>query len=124
MTKVHAIVRSSFLLLPLVLASACQIAPKQEDATKFDSDTAAFVTKVSEKNTKLANLFDTAYGYAVFPVVGEGGLLLAGGFGRGAVYEDGQLIGYARVDQHSIGAVLGGEKWSLLIFFKNGSQLT
>ncbi len=106
------------LALPLAL-SACEVAPTQQDATAFDDNTATLVTTLSDKNSKIADLVDDSYGYAIFPVVGEGGLLFAGGWGRGAVYADGDLVGYARVDEHSIGAVAGGEKWTLFIFFKD-----
>ena len=71
----------------------------------------------------LANLFESAAGYAIFPVVGEGGLLIATGWGRGEVFEKGELIGYASVSEHSIGAVVGGEKWTLLIFFETNETL-
>ena len=90
------------VLLPIALACSCQVAPKEEDASKFNSDTAELVESLSSKNPKLAQLFDSAAGYAVFPVVGEGGLLIASGWGRGAVYEDGDLIGYASTSEHSI----------------------
>ncbi len=116
--------RLGLLLAPLLLLGSCDIAPKQSESQMFNADTETFIEKVSNENPKIANLFASAHGYAVFPVVGQGGLLIAGGFGRGAVYEDGSLIGYARVGEHSIGAVLGGEKWSLLIFFQNEAALS
>ena len=94
-----------------------------KDADQFNRETAAVVQKLSASIPKLAQLFDVSEGYVVFPVVGEGGLLIATGWGRGAVYQEGDLIGYATVSEHSIGAVLGGEKWTLLIFFQNESTL-
>lgn len=109
--------------LSLVLPSACQTAPKEKDAATFNAETATLVERLSSDNARLADLFDTAAGYAVFPVVGEGGLLIASGWGRGAVYEKGELIGYASVHEHSIGAVLGGEKWTLVIFFQTKETL-
>ena len=111
----------ALFLAPLLAVASCQVAPKQDDAASFNQDVETTVENISAKNPKLASMFSSAYGYAVFPVVGEGGLLLAGGFGRGAVYENGTLVGYARVDEHSIGAVAGGEKWTLLIFFENSA---
>ena len=109
------------LLSTLMALPACQIAPSQKNAADFDDTTAQLVEKISGENNQIADYVDNAYGYAVFPVVGEGGLLFAGGWGRGAVYEDGTLVGYARVDEHSIGAVAGGEKWTLFIFFKDSA---
>ncbi len=108
-----------FILATALALPACQVAPAQKDATTFNDDTQQLIQSIASKNPKIATYVDDAYGYTIFPVVGEGGLLFAGGWGRGAVYQDGTLVGYARVDEHSIGAVAGGEKWTLLIFFKD-----
>ncbi|MDG2032278.1 MAG: hypothetical protein P8J45_14870 [Phycisphaerales bacterium] len=108
-----------FILATALALPACQVAPAQKDASTFNDDTEQLIQSIASKNPKIATFVDDAYGYTIFPVVGEGGLLFAGGWGRGAVYEDGTLVGYARVDEHSIGAVAGGEKWTLLIFFKD-----
>ena len=108
-----------FILATALSLPACQVAPTQKDASTFDDNTEQLIQSIASKNPKIATYVDDAYGYTIFPVVGEGGLLFAGGWGRGAVYEDGTLVGYARVDEHSIGAVAGGEKWTLLIFFKD-----
>ena len=109
------------VLLALMTLPACQVAPSQKDASDFNDTTTQLVEKISSQNSQIAEYVDNAYGYAIFPVVGEGGLLFAGGWGRGAVYEGGSLVGYARVDEHSIGAVAGGEKWTLFIFFKDSA---
>lgn len=114
---------SLLLLAPVILVSACNTAPKKADAASFNAETAALVNTLSEQNPQLANLFASAAGFAIFPVVGEGGLLIASGWGRGAVYEGGSLIGYASTSEHSIGAVAGGEKWTLVIFFQTEATL-
>ena len=124
MPSLRNTIQLALLAAPVILASSCQIAPKQSDAAKYNQEIEAAVLKISGENPKLASLFDTAYGYTIFPIVGEGGLLIASGFGRGSVFEEGHLIGYARVDEHSIGAVLGGEKWTLLIFFQDKAALS
>lgn len=110
------------LMLP-VLLTACAVAPDRQDAAEFNATTATLMERLTAENPTIAAYAANAYGYAIFPVVGEGGLLIATGWGRGAVYEEGSLIGYARVSEHSIGAVAGGEKWTLLIFFQNAAAL-
>ena len=37
--------------------------------------------------------FKTAYGYAVFPTIGKGGIGVGGAYGEGRVYEKGKYIG-------------------------------
>ena len=56
-----------------------------------------------------------------FPLLEWVDFVLAHGFGNGGVYEGGELIGYASVSEHAIGAIVGGEKWSLLLFLQDKS---
>jgi len=70
-------------------------------------------------DAKVAKLFDTAYGYAVFPSIGKGAVGIGGAAGDGQVFEKGQLIGTARMTQITVGAQLGGQKYAEVIFFEN-----
>jgi hypothetical protein len=40
-----------------------------------------------------AAFFQNSYAYAVFPNIGEAGLIVGGAFGKGHVYVHGQLVG-------------------------------
>jgi len=50
-----------------------------------------------------ANFFNSAYGYAVFPTIGKGGLIVGGAHGTGHVYEKGKYIGNTSMTQLSVG---------------------
>lgn len=63
--------------------------------------------------------FSSCYGYAVFPLVGKGGFIVGATYGKGRVYRQGQLIGEAAMAKASIGAQLGGQAFSEIIFFQN-----
>jgi len=63
--------------------------------------------------------FDKAYGYAVFPTVGKGGLGVGGARGKGQVYVGGQHVGNVTLTQLSIGLQAGGQAFSEIIFFEN-----
>lgn len=66
----------------------------------------------------------TAAGYAVFPSITTGAFVVGGSYGRGEVYErGGRFIGYADISQGSIGAQIGGQSFSELIFFENAAAL-
>lgn len=68
--------------------------------------------------------FDEAYGYAVFPDVYKGGILLLGGArGDGYVYEQGRLIGRSSITQINVGPQLGGQAFAEIIFFRTQSDL-
>src|SRR5687768_13325076 len=49
----------------------------------------------------MQSLFDNAYGYVIFPNVGKGGMGIGGAAGNGVVYEQGNLIGKAKLTQVS-----------------------
>ncbi|MCG8434304.1 MAG: hypothetical protein MJA83_09765, partial [Gammaproteobacteria bacterium] len=76
-----------------------------------------------EKDSSIENYFDNAYGYAVFPKVGKGGLGVGGAHGRGEVYEKDKLVGTARLTQVTIGFQAGGQVYAEVIFFKDKKAL-
>lgn len=91
-----------------------------EDAdTPADADTIAVYKRAMES----AEFFDTAYGYAVFPTVGEGGLILGAALGKGRVYVHGKVVGHATLKQLSAGLQLGGKAYSEIIFFEDKRAL-
>ena len=63
--------------------------------------------------------FRTAYGYAVFPTIGKGGMGIGGAYGKGRVYEKGRYVGDVSMTQLSIGWQLGGQAYSMIIFFQD-----
>lgn len=63
--------------------------------------------------------FASAYGYAVFPLVGKGGLVVGAAHGRGRAYVHGQYTGDVSLTQLSIGAQAGGQAYSQIVFFEN-----
>ena len=63
--------------------------------------------------------FDTAYGYAVFPTVGKGGLVLGGARGKGRVYAQGKHTGDTTLTQVSVGFQAGGQAYSQIVFFED-----
>ena len=64
-----------------------------------------------------------AYGYAVFPTVGKGGIGIGGAYGTGRVYERGRYIGRSNLAQLTIGFQLGGQAYSEIIFFRDKAAL-
>ena len=56
-----------------------------------------------------AQFFGNCYGYAVFPSVGQGALVVGGAYGTGRVYEHDNYVGDVSMTQLSIGLQLGGQ---------------
>jgi len=74
-------------------------------------------------DSKIVKLFESAYGYAVFPSCGKGAVGIGGAAGDGQVFEKGTLVGTARMTQVTIGAQLGGQTFSEVIFFETKNAL-
>lgn len=74
---------------------------------------------VFKKAGKSGAFFNNAYGYAVFPTVGKGGLVVGAAHGTGRVYQHGKYVGDTSITQLSIGFQAGGEAFSEIIFFEN-----
>ena len=84
-------------------------------ADKYAGTIAAF-----QKATESQGFFDHAYGYAVFPTIGKGGVVFVGGaHGKGKVYRGTAMTGSTSVTQLSVGFQLGGEAFSQIIFFED-----
>ncbi|HTS18602.1 MAG TPA: YSC84-related protein [Verrucomicrobiae bacterium] len=109
------------LLVTLALAGG--VATATTAADRLDTDVRDTIQMIRTSNPRLQRLFDTAYGYAVFPSVGKGGIGLGGAEGRGQVFEKGALVGTAKLTQATVGAQLGAQSYSEVIFFESPKAL-
>ena len=66
-----------------------------------------------------AKFFDKSYGYAVFPTIGKGGLVVGAAHGEGRVYQNGRHVGDSTMTQLTIGLQAGGQAYSQIIFFED-----
>ena len=76
------------------------------------------VSLFQQKYPGWAASFQSSAGYAVFPTVSEGALGVGVARGKGLVYRHGQVIGQATLTKASVGAQIGGESYSEMIFFE------
>lgn len=68
---------------------------------------------------KSSTFFSKSYGYAVFPTVGKGGLVVGASHGTGRVFRGGTYVGDTSMTALSIGFQAGGQAFSEIIFFEN-----
>jgi lipid-binding SYLF domain-containing protein len=92
-------------------------------AHRDESDVAGVIAKFKQKDPGMVKVFAQAYGYAVFPTVGKGGIGIGGARGKGYVYQGGHLIGRSTLTQVSIGFQFGGQAYSEVVFFKTAAAL-
>lgn len=103
-------IRLRTLLFSLLLASpfASALADEYADTVKLFRGAGQ-----SEK------FFDNSYGYAVFPTIGKGGIVLGAAHGSGQVYVKGKHVGDTSMTQLTVGPQLGGQAYSQIIFFQD-----
>ncbi len=77
------------------------------------------ITEFKETNSKINSFFNSAYGYAVFPGIGKGGLGIGGAGGKGTVFKGGTPVADCKMSQITIGLQAGGQKYAEVIFFEN-----
>ena len=93
------------------------------DEARLEKDAAEAIELFQKADSGLKKVFDSAAGYVVFPNVGKGGLGLGAAHGNGVVYEKGKVTGTASLTQITLGAQIGGQEFSELIFFENAEAL-
>lgn len=114
---------SATAMVACVLA-ACATAPKttaERDSLEARAD--ATLQSMKARDPGLTDVLQSSYGYAVFPEIGKGGMVVGAAYGRGVVYERGQKVGYVELNQGSIGAQLGAQSFAELIVFRDQFDL-
>jgi lipid-binding SYLF domain-containing protein len=94
-----------------------------EQRAELGTEVQAAMAAAKETDPGLQTFFDTSAGYAVFPTVGKGAVGVGGAYGRGQLFERGELVGYCSLTQASVGLALGGQSYTQLIFFEDQAAL-
>lgn len=112
------------LVIATIIVGGCRTTPKSaEKKQDLVQSAQRQLDAMTRKDANLKDFVDRGYGYAMFPKVGKGGLIAGGAYGRGVVYEQGQMIGYADLTQATIGLQAGGQTYSELIVFQDKNAL-
>lgn len=102
----------------------CAIAPTtSEGKMALNTKVVSVIERAKKEDPGLKKFFDEAAGYAVFPTVGKGAIGIGGAYGKGELYEGGQMVGYCNLTQASIGLALGGQAYTELIFFETSDAV-
>jgi lipid-binding SYLF domain-containing protein len=113
----------SFLAFALV--SFCTASPgqttKKEKQLAQDAKTA--IEEFLHTDPMLKGIFNSSYGYVVFPSIGKGAIGIGGASGGGILYEKGAMAGKAQMTQVTVGFQLGGQAYREIIFFQDEATL-
>ena len=105
-------------IFSLMLMFGCSTTPMTERGRKsLDYQCARTVQKY--RHSGLGRMFDNCAAYAVFPSIAKGAASFGGAYGRGQMFQNGQMIGYCDLSQGSFGLQLGGQVYSEVIFFRD-----
>jgi lipid-binding SYLF domain-containing protein len=107
-------------LVLLVLLAGCATTPSSDTLIR---ESRATLDRFVDHDPGLQSWVDHAWGYAVFPEIAKGGLGVGGGYGHGIVFEQGRPIGRTTVSQATIGAQIGAQSYSQVIFFQDDAAL-
>jgi lipid-binding SYLF domain-containing protein len=88
-------------------------------STAASADSYLNTISMFRKSPEVRHFFNNCYGYAVFPTVGKGGIVIGGAYGEGKVYRKGKVTGTASLAKISVGFQLGGQAFSEIIFFQD-----
>ena len=106
------------------LLVGCQAMPDTpQEQTTLRQQADATLAKARRQNPNVETYVTSSIAYAVFPTVGKGGLIVAGGYGKGILYENGVMVGYCDATQLSVGALIGGQSCSELVFMQTADAL-
>ena len=104
--------------------AGCATAPDTR-AGRSDLEASARQTlrDMTLRQPSIQQVLNTSAGYVVFPRIGEGGVIVGGAYGQGVLFEGGRRTGFVKVEQASVGAVLGGKSYSEILVFRDREAL-
>lgn len=109
----------SLILLLIAFGSMAQTEEQQEIIRDAERAKEAFIAN----NPNMADLFRNATGYVIFPNVGKGAYIVGGAAGNGVVYQNGEMVGMAKLRQLDVGLQLGGQAFRQAILFQTQAEL-
>ncbi len=103
-------------IISLILATAvlCLVGPAPAGADSY-----SYTLSVFKDSPAVQPFFKSAYGYALFPTIGKGGLVVGAAYGEGRVYKGGTAVGKVVLSKVTVGLQLGGQAFSEIIFFQD-----
>jgi lipid-binding SYLF domain-containing protein len=122
--KMNAIRFITIILTASLFFAGCSVAPqKPEGQAVLSAQVNEALAIFKEKDPSIDKFFKQSYGYTVMPKVFKGAFLLGGAYGKGEVYEKGQIVGYCDMKQATLGFSFGGEYFREIVFFRDKSDL-
>src|SRR4051812_6932732 len=101
-----------------LLVSGCATSPEHGNRSRLTSEGTDTLKQMQAIDPSLSSLLGKSSGFAVFPRVAKGAVVLGGSYGRGEVYEGDDLIGYADITQATVGLQAGAQEFREIVVFE------
>jgi len=108
--------RPGVAIAALLLAACTSIAPfSPEERGELDREARTIVAALDAQQPGFAARLRAAPAFAVFPEVGRGAVVVGLSYGKGVLYDHGQLVGYCDLTGGLLGLALGGQGYSVIL---------
>ena len=106
------------------LLAGCATAPaSRPERETLLTESVTAQQRMRAEDPGVGALVQRGAGYAVFPTVTKGGLVVGGARGQGVLYERGRHTAYCDLTQATVGAQAGGQTFSELLVFDSPAAL-
>ena len=107
----------------LLLAAVAFAAPQMAAAKGVDEDATAALKALYEQAPGAKALGEKAKAVLVFPRIRKAALLIGGQGGKGAMFQDGRIVGHYNLGGVAIGLEGGAQTYSYALFFMSDKAL-
>lgn len=107
----------------VLFVGSAAVAADADDTARSIKEARDTIAAFKNADPNLSRFFNASVGYAVFPTIAKGAIGIGGAGGSGVLFENGKPTGRASLSQVTIGAQLGGQTYSEIIFFQAAPAL-
>ena len=118
---ITTLTKSLLIFSSLIISNIALGQTDKDKEIMVDSDSAK--AEFLRTDPDMEKVFASAYGYVMFPNVGKGAIGVGAASGNGIVYEQGKMVGSAKMSQVTVGFQVGGQAYRELIFFETKEAL-
>lgn len=112
------------ILVGTTAVAACGNGVGSGAASKIDARVDATLDYLYRTYPSTRGLAEKSTGMLVMPLVTEGGLLVGGGYGRGALQINGVTVDYYSTTKGSFGLQIGAQQFAHVLFFMTEEALS
>jgi lipid-binding SYLF domain-containing protein len=106
------------------LLVGCATAPtSRPEREALLTESASTLQRMRTEDPGVGALVRRGSGYALFPTVSKGGLVVGGARGQGVLYEQERHTAYCDLTQATVGLQAGGQSFSELLVFEDRAAL-